>query len=76
VSCPNCGDPIDENQKFCEKCGFELRSVKSPPKTDEKISLTTLPKQTPLGSANLFDLNRNYYIIKEKISPKVVRRVY
>jgi len=67
MSCPNCGDPIDENQKFCEKCGTEIRSVKKPPEKDEKISLTSSPSQIQLESANLFDLNRNYYIIKERM---------
>ena len=65
MSCPNCGDPIDENQKFCEKCGAELRSVKKPPETGEQISLTSSPSQTSSESGKLFDLNRNYYIIKE-----------
>jgi len=27
VSCPNCDEKLDENQKFCEKCGTECRSV-------------------------------------------------
>jgi len=67
VSCPNCGDPINENQKFCEKCGTELRSLKIPPKTSEKISIASSQSQSPLENSKLFDLNRNYYIIKEKM---------
>jgi uncharacterized protein YxjI len=67
MNCPNCGDPASEDQKFCEKCGFELRSVKKLPEKGENISLTSTAEQKPLGSANLFDLNRNYYIIKEKM---------
>ena len=67
MKCPNCGDPASEDQKFCEKCGSELRTVKKPPEKGEQISLTSTPKQTPSDSANLFDLNRNYYIIKERM---------
>jgi len=67
MSCPNCEDPIDENKKLCEKCGAELRSVKKTPEKGEKISLTSAPKQTHLESASLFDLSRNYYIIKERM---------
>ncbi|MHA1509784.1 MAG: LURP-one-related family protein [Promethearchaeota archaeon] len=67
MNCPNCGDPTDPGQKFCEKCGAELRSVKKPPETGEKISLTTTPTQAPIGSGSLFDINRNYYIIKERM---------
>ncbi len=67
MSCPNCGDKIDENQKFCEKCGTELRSVKKPPKKGEKISLTSSPSHVPLENSNLFDLNRSYYLIHERM---------
>jgi len=67
MKCPNCGDPASEDQKFCEKCGSELRTVKKPPEKGEQISLTSTPKQTPSDSADLFDLNRNYYIIKERM---------
>ena len=67
MSCPNCGDKIDENQKFCEKCGTEVRSVKKPPEKGEKIYQPSSPSQTPISSANLFDINRNYYIIKERM---------
>ena len=67
MKCPNCGDPASEDQKFCEKCGSEIRLVKKTPEKDEKISLTSSPTQKPLDSANLFDLKRNYYIIKERM---------
>ena len=67
MSCSNCGDKIDPGQKFCEKCGAELRSVKKLPEEGEKISLTSPPSQTPSDGAGLFDLSRNYYIIKERM---------
>ena len=67
MSCPNCGDPIDENHKFCEKCGAELRMVKKPTEKVEKISLTASPSQTHPETGNLLDINRNYYIIKERM---------
>jgi len=68
MSCPNCGDPIDgENQKFCEKRGTELRTVKKPPKKGEKINQTSSPSQTSLENSNLFDINRNYYLIHERM---------
>ncbi|GAG70511.1 unnamed protein product [marine sediment metagenome] len=67
MNCPNCGDPTSPDQKFCEKCGSEIRSVKKPPEKKQEISLTSAPKQTPSDGASLFDLSRNYYIIKEKM---------
>ena len=62
MNCPNCGDPISEDQRFCEKCGTELRSVKVTTRKDE----ATKPKPIALESSNLFDLNRMYYLIHER----------
>ncbi len=67
MNCPNCGDKTDPGQKFCEKCGAELRSVKKAPEEGEKISLTSPPSQKPSDGVGLFDISRNYYIIKEKM---------
>jgi len=65
MNCPQCGDPASEDQKFCEKCGTELRSIKKPSEKENKISLTSTP--TPLEDSNLFDINRNFYLIKERM---------
>ncbi|MFX1325821.1 MAG: LURP-one-related family protein, partial [Promethearchaeota archaeon] len=69
--CTNCGAEIkDLSQKFCEKCGSSLPSSVKPeekmtvPKSSNSIStLGFEPYDRPEG---LFDLNRNYYILKEK----------
>ncbi|MBA7515621.1 hypothetical protein ES705_07663 [subsurface metagenome] len=56
--CSNCGLELkDLNQRFCQECGFELTSVS----TSERIIEQKAPKPT-----SLFDINRNYYILKEK----------
>lgn len=51
-TCPNCGiETVSPNQKFCEKCGFKL----SP---DIALEKQDIPK------SKLFDLNQEYYILK------------
>ncbi len=65
--CSNCGAELkDSIQKFCQNCGSEIREQ------TEKVSLlsttppssqATIPTTKGLG---LFDINRNYYILKEK----------
>lgn len=63
--CANCGAEIkDTSQNFCEKCGSPVSaSVKSEETVSPPIS-TTQPSPTRPGG--LFDINRNYYILKEK----------
>lgn len=57
--CPNCGDPLEADQKFCEKCGASIdESAPAPPQT------VSAAKPTPSGG--IFDINRNYYVLKEK----------
>ena len=56
--CSNCGVELkDQNQKFCHGCGFKLSSVVE----QAPVSASAAKKQ--LG---LFDISRNYYILKEK----------
>lgn len=70
MHCPSCGDKIEfKGQNFCEKCGSKLP-------TKEEISLTEVetesspsappPTSAPSLPGGLFDINRNYYVLKEK----------
>ncbi len=64
--CPNCGDEASIDQKFCEKCGTELK--RAPEKRVESTpSSTPTPTPTPQKKGGLFDINRNYYLIKERM---------
>ncbi|TXT64595.1 MAG: hypothetical protein BAJALOKI3v1_190036 [Promethearchaeota archaeon] len=61
--CPNCGEEvIDEGQNFCEHCGGSLKREKAQPQQKVAQSNQELPYHSDGG---LFDLNRNYYILKE-----------
>jgi hypothetical protein len=63
--CKECGSEFkDINQNFCEKCGSPIpESVKS----DESVSHPKISSQTSTTHpGGLFDINRNYYILKEK----------
>ena len=60
--CSNCGFEIkDLNQRFCQECGFELTSVADQAPASAPASVSAVTR--PMG---LFDINRNYYILKEK----------
>ncbi len=60
--CPNCGNEIkDQEQKFCEQCGVELKFNGGP-----KQQTPPNPRQKMHSHAGLFDLSRKYYIIHEK----------
>ena len=61
--CSECGNEIsDQSQKFCENCGakfnvnLESNSLQQPQQ----------PRQTETSNLGLFDLRRNYYVLKEK----------
>jgi uncharacterized protein YxjI len=60
--CSNCGVELkDLNQRFCQECGFKLTSV-------AKQAPASAPASAPAATRpmGLFDINRNYYILKEK----------
>lgn len=68
--CPNCGVEVTEQQKFCEKCGS---SIPASVKQEKTISPSAEIPYTPESGmesydrpGGLFDINRNYYILKEK----------
>ncbi len=60
--CDNCGAKVTSEQRFCEKCGSELKR-EPPSKQTTEPQIRTAPKK----EGGLFDLNRNYYVIKEKM---------
>ncbi len=57
--CPGCGDPLQPGQKFCEKCGAKIDESAPVPAQTESVA-------KPAPSGGLFDINRNYYVLKEK----------
>lgn len=65
--CPNCGSEIEDiNQKFCEQCGSKLefdqnQSIKEPSNSFQKS-----PQKSANDNMGLFNISRNYYILKEK----------
>ena len=74
MECPNCGKKIENQlQKYCERCGTQLNSKTSQIKniSAEKSKTSAIKESQPILSsysrqAGLFDINRNYYILKEK----------
>jgi hypothetical protein len=70
--CKDCGAEIKdpENQNFCEKCGSAIPSTQQQREVVTRSStstpITTLGFEPYDRHGGLFDLNRNYYILKEK----------
>lgn len=62
--CPECGDDNTPGQKFCEKCGTKLGASSAEPSATEPSAAVIAP--TTSGKGGLFDLSRNYYVLKEK----------
>ncbi len=65
--CPNCGDEANNAQKFCEKCGTELSSIKKAPEKGVEGTPSSTPTPTPQKKGSLFDINRNFFLIKERM---------
>lgn len=68
MHCPNCGVEIKKSdQQFCEKCGTGLSLIKEE-KVEKTESITAAPSQQAPYSrpGGLFDINRTYYVLKEK----------
>jgi len=66
--CNNCGAEIkDLSQNFCEKCGSPIPASVRQGGT-APIPTTPAVSRVPSSSqpGGLFDINRNYYILKEK----------
>ncbi len=67
LKCPECGKIFHPNQRFCESCGIELPKTKYNTSINESESKAIQTKRiVPILKGGLFDLNRNYYILKEK----------
>jgi len=69
--CPSCGDEIkDPSQNYCEKCGEPVpASIKAGEVVSPPASQTAAPPSrmsTHDLPGGLFDINRSYYILKEK----------
>ncbi len=69
--CQNCGEEIkDLSQNFCEKCGSPITNIES--QSETVLTSVTTPSAGPSSRqayhspGSLFDINRNYYILKEK----------
>jgi len=57
--CPSCGDPLESGQKFCEKCGAQI-DESAPAPSPQAAAPASAPR-----TGGLFDINRNYYVLKE-----------
>jgi uncharacterized membrane protein YvbJ len=70
--CKNCGAEIKnpEEQKYCEQCGSTIPSINE---TQESNAASVSVQTNDMGfqpynhPGGLFDLSRNFYILKEKL---------
>ena len=71
IKCANCGAEIkDLSQNFCEKCGSSIPVSVKQGETQSKVTEITYAPESDMENydqqGRLFDINRNYYILKEK----------
>ncbi len=71
IKCANCGAEIkDLSQNFCEKCGSSIPASVRQGKTQSKVTEIPYVPESDMENydqqGSLFDINRNYYILKEK----------
>jgi len=66
--CPNCGSEVeDANQIFCENCGTKLQFSQNQTSQQSSQQISSQNSQVCRDDQiELFDLSRNYYVLKEK----------
>ena len=65
--CPNCeAEIIKPTQKFCEMCGTKLDFVIENSDTIQSAQIQTTQNVPYSRPGGLFDINRTYYVLKEK----------
>ena len=65
-TCPNCGATVSPEQRYCEECGTELLSKVKDVTSQNQSQSEVKPIKVDIGKAKLFDIKRNYYVIKER----------
>lgn len=65
-NCPNCGAKVNQEQKYCEECGTELFITEKPTNSTVESQKVTQTQSVSQIKGGLFDINRNYYLIKER----------
>jgi len=64
--CPNCGEEIVPEQQYCQRCGVKLDSASTNKNNNMPRENASSSQKIDSNSLGLFDLNRNYYVLKEK----------
>jgi len=67
LNCPDCGSEIKKSsQKFCEQCGAEIPLIAETAEKTASIPTTQAQQKPYSRPGGLFDINRTYYVLKEK----------